>query len=322
MSGQVSEFASRDAQTLEGAWMRCMRRGDFESAWQLSDGVLTANRGQSCWHQPRHQQFVWDGSSLHGRRVLIRCYHGLGDTIQFIRYAKKVKAVAREVIVWAQPVLLPLLQTVDGIDRLLPLHDGTPDVEFEVDVEVMELPHVFRSTLANLPADVPYIRIERQNADGSRHSRARVGLVWRAGQWDGQRSVPAAVMAQLAAQSDVEFHILQDRVSAQEWMNPNATLICTEPVSELAKAIAAMDLLITIDSLPAHLGGALGIPTWTLLPARADWRWMEQRSDSPWYPTMRLFRQQTPGDWQDVIAHVAAELLAFTARWHDARAAS
>ena len=301
--------------------MRCMRRGDFESAWQLSDAVLAANRGQSCWHQPRHQQFVWNGSPLRGRRVLIRCYHGLGDTIQFIRYAKKVTAVAREVIVWAQPVLLPLLQTVDDIDRLLPLHDGTPDVDFDVDVEVMELPHVFRSTLANLPADVPYLRVEPR-AGGLRSSRCRVGLVWRAGQWDEQRSLPAAMMAQLAAQSDVEFQILQDRVSAQEWMDPNAIFICPEPVSELAKAISALDLLITIDSLPAHLGGALGIPTWTLLPARADWRWMEQRSDSPWYPTMRLFRQQTPGDWQDVIARVAAELHEFTARGREARAVS
>ena len=90
--------------------------------------------------------------SLEGKRVLIRCYHGLGDTIQFIRFAPMVKKIAKEVIVWAQPKLIPLLETMDGIDQLLPLHDGTPEVEYDVDVETMELPHIFRTTLDTLPA--------------------------------------------------------------------------------------------------------------------------------------------------------------------------
>src|SRR6478735_458987 len=104
-------------------WMHFMRRGAFEQAWQLTDKDLKARAGIPCWHLPRHQQYIWDGTPLQNKRVLVRCYHGLGDTIQFIRYMPLVKAVAKEVIVWAQEPLLPLLKTVTGIDKLLALHD-------------------------------------------------------------------------------------------------------------------------------------------------------------------------------------------------------
>src|SRR4051794_40948305 len=114
-------------------WMHHMRHGDFSAAWEISDAVLHAHAGVPCHDWPRHFQYVWNGVSLAGQRVLIRCYHGLGDTVQFIRFAPWVKAIAREVIVWAQPELLPLLRTAAGIDRLLPLHDGTPDIDYDVD---------------------------------------------------------------------------------------------------------------------------------------------------------------------------------------------
>src|SRR5215218_8421896 len=109
-------------------WMYYMRRGEFDKAWRLSDAVLNERAGIPCFHLPRHEQYIWDGSPLQGKRVLVRCYHGLGDTLQFIRFAPLLKKLACEVIVWAQPPLLPLLQTVNGIDHLLSLHDGTPEV--------------------------------------------------------------------------------------------------------------------------------------------------------------------------------------------------
>jgi hypothetical protein len=121
-------------------WKVSMQRGAFEAAWGISDAVLRARAGVPCGHWPRHLQYIWDGTPLAGKRVLVRCYHGLGDTIQFIRYVPLIKEIAREVMVWAQPALLPLLRTLRGIDLLLPLHDGTPDVEYDVDVESMELP--------------------------------------------------------------------------------------------------------------------------------------------------------------------------------------
>src|SRR5688572_4769011 len=108
-------------------WTLHMRRGEFEAAWKVSDRVLRARAGVPCEHLPRHFQYFWDGQPLDGKRVLVRCYHGLGDTIQFIRYAPLLRSRAREVIVWAQPKLIPLLRSVPGIDLLLPLHDGAPD---------------------------------------------------------------------------------------------------------------------------------------------------------------------------------------------------
>jgi hypothetical protein len=117
--------------------------------------VLRERAGVSCHHWPRHRQYVWDGRPLEGQRVLVRCYHGLGDTVMFIRYAPLLKTIAREVIVWAQPALIPLLRRAHGVDRLLPLHEGTPECAYDVDIEVMELAHAFRSTIETLPRAVP-----------------------------------------------------------------------------------------------------------------------------------------------------------------------
>ena len=293
----------------EDPWMQHMRRGEFESAWRISDALLKARAGVPCYDWPRHLQYIWDGSPVAGKRVLVRCYHGLGDTIQFIRYASLLKQVASEVVVWAQPALLPLLRKVDGIDELLPLHDGTPDTNYDVDVELMELPFIFRSTLSTIPNTVPYLSVAPSDDVSERQAdRLRIGVVWRAGDWDERRSMSAPLMATLAEVAGVDVFVLQDRRNAREWPARRGVLLCPEPVAELARAIASLDLLITIDSLPAHLGGALGIPTWTLLPVDSDWRWMEDREDSPWYPTMRLWRQETAGDWLGVIRRVKEEL--------------
>src|SRR5215217_4198538 len=177
-------------------WLNAMRRGDFAAAWNISDEKLRSRGTQDDTKLPRHFQNVWDGSSLFGKRVLVRCYHGLGDTIQFIRYAAQLKAVAAEVTVWAQPSLIPLLQTVKGIDQLLPLHDGVPDVDYDVDVELGELPHIFRTTLTNIPAEVPYIFVEPVRLQGD--GRLRVGLIWESGDWNTDRSVPFSEIQRLA----------------------------------------------------------------------------------------------------------------------------
>lgn len=305
MSARASTAAA-----AEDPWMRHMRRGEFAAAWTISDAALQARAGAPCWHWPRHCQYIWDGTPLADRRVLIRCYHGLGDTVQFIRYAPLVQRLAREVSVWAQPALLPLLRSAAGIDRLLPLHDGRPEVEYDVDVEIMELAHVFRSTLATLPADAPYLHAVPARL---RPTRARrVGLVWSAGDWDDRRSVPAHDLAPLLACGGIEFHVLQRGPAAREL--PFSAACCdtgSASVETLARVMRALDLVITVDSFPAHLAGALGVPTWTLLHAEPDWRWMMEREDSPWYPTMRLFRQEHAGDWRPVIARVAEELSAF-----------
>src|SRR5438067_6954240 len=122
-----------------------MRIGDFAAAWHVSDESLSLRApGEQPWHLPRHQQWVWDGRPLAGQRVLVRCYHGLGDTLQFARFLPLLAERAREVVVWAQPVLVPLLETMRHVGRVLPLHDGTPAVEYDVDIESMEILHALR----------------------------------------------------------------------------------------------------------------------------------------------------------------------------------
>jgi hypothetical protein len=287
--------------------MAAMRRGDFAAAWRASDEVLAAHAGVSCWHLPRHEQWVWDGTPLDGRRVLIRCYHGLGDTLQFIRYAPLVRRIATEVTVWAQPALIPLLRNARGIDRLLPLHDGTCEAGYDVDVEVMELAHVFRSTVDTLPAGVSYLHADP--APSERDGRLHVGLVWRAGDWDDRRSIPFPLMAPFAEIPGVVLHVLQ-RGAGREDAAGFGVDSGSDDVTEVARVMKALDLVVTVDSMPAHLAGALGVPVWTLLHAEADWRWMEGREDSPWYPTMRLLRQRAAGEWAPMIARVADGLRA------------
>ncbi|HEY0151540.1 MAG TPA: glycosyltransferase family 9 protein [Longimicrobium sp.] len=301
----------RDGQNEEteedaSAWMRHMRGGDFEAAWRVSDAVLRGRAGTSCAHWPRHEQWVWNGAPLDGKRVFVRCYHGLGDTLQFIRYMPRLRKVAREVIVWAQPELIPLLSTARGIDRLLPLHDGAPEVVFDADVEVMELPHIFRDTTRTLPAEVPYLHAEP--APLPRDGRLAVGLVWKAGDWDDRRSIPPELLAPLGEIPGVELHILQRGPGLRERPAGFGIDSGSDDVLATARVMKALDLVVTVDSMPAHLAGALGVPTWTLLHADPDWRWMEGRDDSPWYPTMRLIRQERAGDWAGVVARVATDL--------------
>jgi hypothetical protein len=279
-------------------WLTRMRYGHFELAWQASDRIRQRS-GPSDWTVARHFQRVWDGTPFDGRRVLIRCYHGLGDTIQFIRYAPLVRVAAAEVIVWAQPALVPMLRDAPGIDKALPLHDGSPEVDYDVDIEVMELPYAFRTTVATIPDTVPYLSAFGTALNGK---APRVGIAWRAGDWNDDRSLQFRDLLRLFDGTQVSWHALQLDRGLNEH-HPRLRAIDTSTIPLLASAIASLDLIISIDSMPAHLSGALGRPVWTLLPDVADWRWMENRDDSPWYPTMRLFRQGT-GGWPALIERV------------------
>jgi hypothetical protein len=293
-----------------------MRRGAFERAWAVSDAVLARRRGTPSSHLPRHQQWIWDGTPLDGKRVLVRCYHGLGDTIQFIRYAPIVKAIASQVIVWIQPPLIPLFAGMAGIDELLPLHEGTPDCDYDVDVEVMELPYVFRTTVQTIPRAVPYVRVIPDPAWGTASAGAarlasaeqRAVLVFpTSGDWDRRRDLPIEQLARLAGVPDVSLYAL----ARERWAHnrPDITIVdVPDTIEATAAVLAAVDLVVTVDSMPAHLAGALGVPVWTLLHAEADWRWMDGRDDSPWYPSMRLFRQPAPGRWSAVVDAVTAAL--------------
>lgn len=255
-------------------WFSHMRRGDFESAWRLSDRHLTPNHTG-----PRHEQRIWNGQSLENKRVLIRCYHGLGDTIMFARFIPLVERIARETIVWVQPQLIPLLRTMQTRARFEPLHDGVPDVEYDIDIEIMELAHYFRITPQTIPRS-PYLHVNAERRGG-------IGVVWRAGGWDSSRTIPDALIETLQP-----FESLQHEDDTPS--NPLQTAI----------DMRALDLIISVDTMTAHLAGAMNIPVFVLLPKECDWRWMDDRDDSPWYPSMRLFRQTQAGEWRDVIERV------------------
>ena len=184
--------------------------------------------------------------------MLVRCYHGLGDTAQFIRYAEPLRAVAAEVIVWAQPSLCDLVATAAGVDRVLPLHDGTPDVAYDVDVEVMELPHLFRTAVETVPDRVPYLHADQ----GERLSdRFAVGVVWRAGDWDDRRPVPAAMLAAAVADvPGVDWFSLQQGPGAAD--RPAAFA----PVAESATPTGTARVMRSLDLVLGSPGAAAGTP--------------------------------------------------------------
>jgi hypothetical protein len=293
-------MAETDDERDARAWLTLAKAGDFTSAWTVSDRILRRHAARPDYARPRHLQSIWTGEPLEGRRVLVRCYHGLGDTIQFVRFVPRLRRIAREVIVWAPAPLVPILQSVPGIDRLLPLHDGSPEVIYDVDVEIMELPFVFRDTFDTIPSTVPYLTVSPSALPGS---IPRVGLVWRCGEWEHQRSISFELLAPLLDLDGFTWCSFQVGRRPHE-VHPRLVDVSDDDLSRAAARMAALDLLITVDSMPAHLAGALGVPVWTLLLADADWRWMKHREDSPWYPTMRLFRQARDGDWAGVLERV------------------
>lgn len=291
-------------------WTSAMLRGDFDAAWKISDRVLQwrLRTGERASDLPRHWQWLWDGRDLAGAHVLVHCYHGLGDTLQFVRLLRLLRARCAAITLWLQPALIALLHSVEGVDRIVPLHDGAPEIERDADVELMELPHILRLTRRQIPARVPYCGPAFARTVRDPDQPVRVGVCWRSGEWNSARSIPDSALAPLSRARGVQWFSLQYPASTPPF--PMRELACRN-LRELARRMGSLDLVISVDTFTAHLAGALGLRTWTLLPAQCDWRWMRERADSPWYPTMRLFRQKHEGDWPDVIAQVALSLQRF-----------
>lgn len=259
---------------------------------------------------------MWDGSDPSGRTILVHTEQGYGDTLQFIRYVPMLAARGATVIVECHHVLRKLISSVRGVSRVVPNGLALPD--FDLHTPLLSLPCVFKTTIENIPREVPYLfpdgdRVEawksKITGDG-----LKVGLIWAGNaKPDAKRTVPGEMLKALAGIEGVWFFSLQ-RTDAGTYQAPSAELRMTDvsgglsDFNETAAAMMNLDLLITIDTGPAHLAGALGRPTWTLLPWSPDWRWMLDREDSPWYPTMRLFRQSKPDEWGDVLDRVREEL--------------
>lgn len=278
-----------------------MGRGDFAAAWQLADAAVRPRGEAINASEPRHLQRVWTGDAVAGRRVLVHCYHGLGDTVQFARFIPRLTAVARGVDVWMQPPLIAAYGDRLAPARLLPLDDGPPPSGYEVDVEIMELAHVFRIELRHMP---PPLAIRDWRGSGPSGGVVEIGLAWRAGNWNPGRSMSLADLAPVLAVPHARTQPLLASLDVGEaacfpaW-TPQTT------VAGLADLVAALDVVVTVDTLAAHLAGSIGVPTWLLLHDRPDWRWMDTRADTPWYPSMRIARRRPGERWIDVTTRVA-----------------
>jgi len=291
-------------------WLRAMRAGAFAAAWAVSDEVLAA-RDPATRDDPAlpyHLRWVWNGRRLDGNRVLVRCYHGLGDTLQFCRYLPLLRPHVADLALEVQPELIPLLRTLPGPDRLIPFRQDAPAPRSECDIEVMELAHALRS----VPHGAPYLSAEplpRPSGD------LRVGLCWRAGGWDAGRSVPLPALAPLAQVPGVRLISLQRGPGLEELAIAGTPPVLdtgdrSADVMAVARLLATLDLVVTVDTMVAHLAGALGRPTWLLLQADADWRWMSGPR-SLWYDSVRLYRQPSPGRWAPPLAQLQADLNVF-----------
>ncbi len=260
----------------------------------------------------------WDGAPLDGRSIFIHAEQGLGDSIQFVRYARLLKERgAGRVIVECSPTAAALLSTVEAIDELVP--PDAPLPPFDVHAYLMSLPLLLGTTLENIPASVPYLfAAPRPVAQFVRESGSglRVGLAWAGNpshQRDLTRSLSLEMLAPILAADGVTFFSLQKGAPARQLTTlQGANIIDLDSqlndLADTAAAINELDLVIAVDTAVAHLAGALGKPVWVLLPFVPDWRWMLARENSPWYPTLRLFRQPAVCAWVPAIASVAREL--------------
>jgi ADP-heptose:LPS heptosyltransferase len=296
---------------LGAAWQAAMRAGEFAAAWRISDAVMRlrdpARRDDPAL--PYHQRWVWDGRNFDGRDALVRCYHGLGDTLQFARYLPALRRRARSVMLETQPKLVSLLAPLRDPGTIIPFDPSRPAPPRDCDLEIMELAHALRMAPNQAPA--PYLRASPLPLP--RGEKPLVGLCWAVGEWAPERSLPFDLLADAVLGTPAAVVKLQHgpEGARAEASHPGLFVNAGDPLRGLlytARLIAALDLVITADTMTAHLAGALGRPAWVILPHSADWRWMDERNDSPWYPTVRLFRQRKPGDWRAPLDEIAARL--------------
>ncbi len=282
-----------------------MLLGRFAEAWQVS--------GET---EGKSEQF-WDGAPLDGRHVMLRCLHGYGDALQFIRYAPQLRERAASLCVETHPAMVPLLKACSGVEQVI-TWEPAPAVmpHWDTQTEIMEVPRIVRADPAKDKTAIPYLDAARLIATSEtatvtdrllqRKTRGRmqVGFSWRSSDWNPLRSVPLPKLAAALGQvHGCDLYSLQHEGDSE--------LAVTESIAaelpDLTVRMAQLDAVVTVDGVLAHLAGALGKPVLLLLPFAADWRWgLTDRT--PWYPRFQLFRQHVPGDWSQPLAQVAAAL--------------
>lgn len=302
------EFASHLNPALDGVmWNLAAARltlGHLPQGWETFEG----NRNRRHAHIPR-----WDGSPAPGKSVLIHAEQGMGDTIQFSRYCSHVQA--GYIVLECHPEVQHLVRGC--ADLVVPF--GTP-VSTDLQVPLMDLPHLFETSLDTIPGSFPYLApdptlVEQWKSQLKPDHSLQIGLVWAGNpkhKNDRNRSIDPQLLSALSRVPDTAFYCLQQKPESERaaYAHPLqfAGVFDELTFADTAAILMNLDLTISVDTAVAHLAGALGRPVWTLLPHAPDWRWLTNRTDTPWYPTMRLFRQTQRSDWPTVLNQVADEL--------------
>ena len=303
----------------EAHWNRALLwllTGDFAQGWPEYE-----------WRWRRKQaprrpfpEAPWDGRPLDGKTIVLHTEQGLGDTIQFIRYAALVRQSGARVIVACQKALLPILKSCQGIDLLVP--ETAPPPAFDAHVPLMSLPGIFKTSLESIPGETPYLFADSELVGKWRErlgefSGFKIGICWQgnpAYRNDRDRSVPLREFASLARIAGICWISLQKGLGREQLAEVRDRFPVIDLADELdeeagpfmdtAAVMKNLDLVITVDTAIEHLAGALGVPVWVALPLAPDWRWFLDRVDSPWYPTVRLFRQRERGNWQGLFDEI------------------
>jgi Tfp pilus assembly protein PilF len=296
----------------------------FEARWQLA---------KYARQRPAVASPQWAGEELRGKRLFVHSEQGFGDTMQFLRYVELAAERGAEVVLHVRPELRNIAATVHGIARLGVLGEPVPECDYAC--PVMSLARVFGTSLETIPRNIPYLAASDAAVAAwqrrlDRDAALNVGLVWASGISSSlgkgfvesavARSLPLAALAGLGSVRGARFYSLQKGPPAAEALAPPAGLRLRDWSAELrdfvdtAALVRALDLVVTVDTSIAHLAGALAKPVWVLVNVPSSWRWLRDREDSPWYPTMRLFRQAAPGDWGAPVSAVGAALAELAAR--------
>jgi tetratricopeptide (TPR) repeat protein len=291
-------------------------RGEYPEGWREYEW-----RWRTREFEPYIRQFskpAWDGSNLNGKTILLFAEQGFGDTIQFVRYTRLVAERGGVVVLECQKELCGVLEGVDGVSQVFAR--GLQPPAFDLHCPQLSLPRLFQTELSTIPAGVPYVRAGESVSkkwksliEGDR-SRFKVGLTWVGGTSDPHRNASLDDFSPLLSSQDVCVYSLQIGPAALEAKGSKHHIVDLggpnkfEDFADTAGLISQMDLVVTVDTAVAHLAAAMGKRVLVLLPFAADWRWLLHRADSPWYPTMRLFRQRKLGEWGKPIQEIVHEL--------------
>ena len=310
-------LAPHHANARSGLGILLLMRGDLAEGWDEYEWRLRSTERKG----PKFPEIPWQGENLAGKHIYVQAEQGFGDTLQFARYMPLLTARGAKVTLRVHQQLVTLIR--ESLPDITVLGDRGAPAPYQCDAVLLSLPRLFKTRLETIPAQVPYLRApataaSRWKSRLGKMKGLRVGIVWAGNPEhvnDSRRSIDLSELAPLFSVRGTSFVSLQFGSRAADLKKLKRGRTAIEDLSgeiagfsEPAAAIEALDLVISIDSSTAHLAGALGKPVWVLLPWVTDWRWLLEREDNPWYPTMRLFRQKKDQDWSEVFARVETEL--------------